>query len=255
MVREINKELKKRNKDNYVSFKAHDKKNLSLIILLVTYVILIGMFIICDFLEIKFPIYLKYVILFIACVTMIVESVRMVTSKKNTIAKGICIALSVVLLVLVIGINYRPFIEAYKEYNIELTNLSEVFIDGLTIGDSVEKFDDKKYMVTDRYSDNNYNLIYEEIMINEKDKRINRIYGQAKQVNIRINGQEISTDLEDLVSKLGDNYIKTYVDDEQILYQYTYLDKVNNIKVSFQYRDNESNPINYQFEYVVIGKR
>lgn len=253
-VQEINKALKKINgEDSNITNSYCRKINKSLLILLTTY--LIVMFIIYDFLQIRLPMNLKYIILLITSIVMIIESVNIIKSKNegSSISKAICPVVSMVLLLLVLVINYNGFIETCKEYTIPETNLSKVYIDGLKVGDSLEKFDIKKYTATDRYdADDDYNFVSEEIRIFDKNNKINKINGEGSKVDISINGEKNIKNLDDVVSKLGNNYVKVDEDNEQLLKKYTYIDRSNKIKLSFIYQDlSESKN---KIEYVVMSK-
>lgn len=256
-VQEINKAFKKINgEDTNITNSYCRKINKSLLILLTTYLIVIVMFVIYDFLEIHLPMNLKYIILLITSIVMIIESVNIIKSKNegSSMSKAICPVVSMVLLLLVLVINYNGFIETCKEYTIPETNLSKVYIDGLKVGDSLEKFDINKYTATDRYDvDDDYNFVSEEIRIFDKNNKINKIYGEVSKVDISINGEKNIKNLDDVVSKLGNNYVKADEDNKQLLKKYTYIDRSNKIKLSFIYQDlSESKN---KIEYVVMSKR
>ncbi|GAA0703606.1 hypothetical protein GCM10008904_10690 [Paraclostridium ghonii] len=255
-VQEINKALKKINgEDTNITNSYCRKINKSLLILLTTYLIVIVMFVIYDFLQIRLPMNLKYIILLITSIVMIIESVNIIKSKNegSSISKAICPVVSMVLLLLVLVINYNGFIETCKEYNIPSTNLSEVCIDGLKVGDSLEKFDINKYTATDMYDDDDYNFVSEEIRIFDKSNKINKIHGEGSKVDISIDGEKNIKNLDDVVSKLGNNYVKADEDNEQLLKKYTYIDRSNKIKLSFIYQDISGSK--NKIEYVVMSKR
>ncbi|KAJ49225.1 hypothetical protein BD780_000892 [Clostridium tetanomorphum] len=234
--------------------KIYDKKtDKNLFKLLIIYGVLIAIFIIYDFLQINLPMYLKYVVLSISCIIMVIKSVKLVKSKKHSGSKVIYPIVSTLLLVATLGLNYTGFIKTFGEYTVKSTDLSKVYIDGLKIGDSLEKFNNKKYTFTDRYSNDNYNFIYEEIMISEKDNKINKIFGHADQVDISINGYKAIKNLDNVISRLGNNYVKVTYDSEQLLKQYIYVDRKNNIKVSFIYREYFEGKANNQLEYVIVS--
>ncbi|WP_207640947.1 hypothetical protein [Clostridium lundense] len=156
----MNKELKKINGDNYNNNKIHDKKSdKNLFKLLIIYGVLTAVFSIYDFLEINLPMYFKYVVLFISCIIMVMESVKLVESKKHSSLKVIYPIVSTLLLVIILGFNYTGFIKTFGKYTVKSTDLSKVYIDDLKIGDSLEKFNNKKYTFTDRYSNENYNFV------------------------------------------------------------------------------------------------
>ena len=256
-VNKINKELKKINGEKYSSINNPNKiVDKSLIILLISYLILIVVFVIYDFLEFDLPIYLKYLVLIITSAVMILENVRLIKSKNyiNSILKVISPVVSTVLMILVLVTNYSSFIVFCKEHSIQSTNLSEVYIDGLKVGNSLEKFDNTEYTETDRYNDEKYSFISEEIMIANKNYKISEIYGRVGKVDIIVNGESVVDDLNDIVSKLGNNYVKSNFDSEQLLKQYIYVDKVNDIKVSFIYRDHTYKDKSNKLEYVIISK-
>lgn len=255
-VQEINKALKKINGETPNITNSYCRKiNKSLFILLTTYLIVIVMFVIYDFLQIRLPMNLKYIILLITSIVMIIESVNIIKSKNegSSISKAICPVVSMVLLLLVLVINYNGFIQTCKEYTIPETNLSKVYIDGLKVGDSLEKFDINKYTATDRYDvDDDYNFVSEEIRIFDKNNKINKIYGEVSKVDISINGEKNIKNLDDVVSKLGNNYVKADEDNEQLLKKYTYIDRSNKIKLSFIYQDLSGSK--NKIEYVVMSK-
>ncbi|MDU4860188.1 MAG: DUF3021 domain-containing protein [Terrisporobacter othiniensis] len=256
-VNKINKELKKINGEKYSSINNPNKiVDKSLPILLISYLILIVVFVIYDFLEFDLPIYLKYLVLIVTSAVMILENVRLIKSKNyiNSILKVISPVVSTVLMILVLVTNYSSFIVFCKEHSIQSTNLSEVYIDGLKVGNSLEKFDNTEYTETDRYNDEKYSFISEEIMIANKNYKISEIYGRVGKVDIIVNGESVVDDLNDIVSKLGNNYVKSNFDSEQLLKQYIYVDKVNDIKVSFIYRDHTYKDKSNKLEYVIISK-
>ena len=137
MLKEINGETTEVKKNHFI------KLNKSLVILLTTYIIIISIFIIYDSLEINLSINFKYILLIITSIVMIIESINIIKANNegSSISKVICTVVSTILLLLVFLINYNEFITTIKEHTISSTSLKEVYIDGLRVGDNIEKFD------------------------------------------------------------------------------------------------------------------
>ena len=137
MLKEISGETTEVKKNHFI------KLNKSLVILLTTYIIIISIFIIYDSLEINLSINFKYILLIITSIVMIIESINIIKANNegSSISKVICTVVSTILLLLVFLINYNEFITTIKEHTISSTSLKEVYIDGLRVGDNIEKFD------------------------------------------------------------------------------------------------------------------
>lgn len=252
-VKKINNELSKINGINNDNVPKVNKKNKKLLIL--TYVILV-LFIIYDVFNSNEGGFLKYSFIVIATIIMILESIRAIIDKsnRNSISIFIIPVVSVILLTLTVAINYDNFSEFCKSMIVKSTNLSDVYIDGLQVGTNIKELDKDAYTATEKYYSEEYDLIYEEIMISVDNDIIDKIYGRSGLVNISINKKESISNLDQVVNLLGNNYIKLKYDREQLLSQYIYIDRINDIKIRVVYREPiESNP-NNELLYIIYSK-
>lgn len=127
--------------------------------------------------------------------------------------------------------------------NIQSVDLSQIFFDGVSIGDSFEQIETDNYTPTTRYPEDDNTYSYEEWRIFVTDDTITEIIASFGQINILINGKEDCTSVNDIVSVLGENYNSSWYDKEQSLMQMQYSDKSNKIQCIFVYDKNSNNLI------------
>ena len=119
---------------------------------------------------------------------------------------------------------------------IESTDLTNIYLDDMTIDMKIDLKKLSNYTTTDRYS-GNYKYKFEEIIIDtNKDNKINYLFAKLDNntVDIKINNNKIKT-IDEVSNILGNNYQDKTYDREQQLKEYIYIDKENKIKAEFVY--------------------
>ena len=119
---------------------------------------------------------------------------------------------------------------------IESTDLTNIYLDDMTIDMKIDSKKLSNYTTTDRYS-GNYKYKFEEIIIDtNKDNKINYLFAKLDNntVDIKINNNKIKT-IDEVSNILGNNYQDKTYDREQQLKEYIYIDKENKIKAEFVY--------------------
>ena len=119
---------------------------------------------------------------------------------------------------------------------IESTDLTNIYLDDMTIDMKIDSKKLSNYTITDRYS-GNYKYKFEEIIIDtNKDNKINYLFAKLDNntVDIKINNNKIKT-IDEVSNILGNNYQDKTYDREQQLKEYIYIDKENKIKAEFVY--------------------
>lgn len=119
---------------------------------------------------------------------------------------------------------------------IETTDLSNIYLDNMTIGTIIDSENLVNYTQSDRYS-GNYKYKFEEIIIDTNNKNeINYLFARFDEnyIDIEINNKQIKT-LDDLKGVLGNNYQDKNYDREQQLREYIYKDNDKDIKAEFIY--------------------
>ena len=124
---------------------------------------------------------------------------------------------------------------------LESTNLSNIYLDNMTIGTKISSEDLSNYTNTDRYSVN-YKYKFEEIIVDTNDdNEINYLFARFDEnyIDIKINKTQVKT-TDDLKEVLGNNYQDENYDKEQQLKEYIYKDNEKNIKAEFIYSSNDN---------------
>lgn len=124
---------------------------------------------------------------------------------------------------------------------LESTNLSNIYLDNMTIGTKISSEDLSNYTNTDRYS-GNYKYKFEEIIVDTNDdNEINYLFARFDEnyIDIKINKTQVKT-TDDLKEVLGNNYQDKNYDKEQQLKEYIYKDNEKNIKAEFIYSSNDN---------------
>lgn len=126
----------------------------------------------------------------------------------------------------------------------ETTNLSNIFIDNIALGNDIKNVNLTKYTKTNKY-DEIYTYGFNEIAINVNNDIIDGLFCRFIEnstiisINENINLVKI-TNIEDI---LGNNYKDKWYDKEQGLRTHIYYDYDNNIKADFIYSNYDNNLI------------
>ncbi|MGV3152898.1 hypothetical protein [Sarcina ventriculi] len=130
---------------------------------------------------------------------------------------------------------------SWKAIKIETTNLTDISIDNIVLGDDFENVNLTKYTKVDGYDDN-YNYRFNEIAINVDNGIIDGLFSNFdNNVVISINGNTDLTKVNDIKDILGGNFKDKWYDKEQGLKTYIYYDYNNNIKANFIYSNYDNN--------------
>ena len=124
---------------------------------------------------------------------------------------------------------------------LETTNLSNIYLDNMTIGMKINKDDLTNYTDSDRYS-YDYKYKFEEIVIDTNDDdEINYLFARFDEdyIEIKVNDKSLNK-IEDVQNVLGNNYQNKNYDREQQLREYVYKDNDKNIKAEFVYSTNDN---------------
>ena len=119
---------------------------------------------------------------------------------------------------------------------IKTTDLSNIYLDNMTIGTKINSENLSNYTKSDRYS-GNYKYKFDEIVINTNDNNeIDYLYARFDEdyIDIKINDKTIKK-INEVKKILGNNYQDKSYDNNQQLREYIYKDNDKNIKVEFIY--------------------
>jgi len=124
---------------------------------------------------------------------------------------------------------------------LETTDLSNIYLDDMTIGMKINKDDLTNYTDSDRYS-SDYKYKFEEIVIDTNDDdEINYLFARFDEdyVEIKVKDKSLKK-IEDVKNVLGNNYQNKNYDKEQQLKEYVYKDNDKKIKAEFVYSSNNN---------------
>lgn len=124
---------------------------------------------------------------------------------------------------------------------LETTDLSNIYLDNMTIGMKINKDNLINYTDSDKYS-YNYKYKFEEIVIDINDNdEINYLFARFDEdyVEIKVNDKSLKK-IEDVKKILGNNYQNRNYDREQQLKEYVYHDNDKKIKAEFIYSSNDN---------------
>ena len=121
--------------------------------------------------------------------------------------------------------------------DIESTDLTDIAIDGLQIGQQPDAESLEGYTESDRYS-GHYKYKFEDIIIDtDKDNKITYLFGRFDESSISVNGKSNLSYVDEVTEVLGDSYSEQVYDWEQHLSQHIYFDQENGSKTEFVYSD------------------
>ncbi len=122
------------------------------------------------------------------------------------------------------------------ERKLETTDLSNIYLDELTIGMEAQAENFTSYTKSDIYS-GDYKYKFEEVVVDtDEHDEISYLFGRFDEnlIKIRINDQQVKT-IKDVKNVLGNHFQNKNYDREQQLKEYIYKDHDNNIKVEIIY--------------------
>lgn len=130
----------------------------------------------------------------------------------------------------------------WKTKKLETTNLNNILIDNIALGDTFKNIDLTKYTKNDYYG---YTYAFDEIALNVNDGVINGLMGTfyENHVNISINKHTNLDKIKDIENILGNNLKDKWYDKEQGLRTHIYYDYDNKIKADFVYANYNNNLI------------
>lgn len=138
------------------------------------------------------------------------------------------------------GVLFLVFFLTACSNNLENTDLSNIRLDNMKIGDIISEEDLSKYNESDKYIKKT-KYTFEEICIDVDDKeQINYLFARFDEyyIDININDTNNLKLIKDIENILGNNFQDKKYDSEQLLREYIYIDKVNNLKAEFIYSQN-----------------
>lgn len=125
-----------------------------------------------------------------------------------------------------------------SEVNIQSTNLSNIKIDNIIVGEPIKEINFNKYTAGGRHS-GNYKYLFDEIVIGEDEENntVNYIFSRFDEdcTVISVNNNEDLNTIEDITQILGNNYTEKWESREQGLKSRIYYDTMRNIKSEFVY--------------------
>jgi len=139
------------------------------------------------------------------------------------------------------GLLFFMFFLTACSNDIENTDLSNIRLDNMKIGDIISEKNLSKYTASDRYSEK-AKYKFEEICIDVDDKeKINYLFARFDEdyIDININDTNNFELIKDIENILGNNFEDKKYDSEQLLKEYVYIDKVNNLKAEFIYSESD----------------
>lgn len=137
-------------------------------------------------------------------------------------------------------------IQKIRMNTVKTTNLSDITVDGISIGDDISLLDFSNYTQTDDY-DVDYKYRFDELMLDvDNETKISYIFSRfdENKTNIMINNINKVKSIDDITQILGSNYYEKYYDREQLLKTHIYYDRINNVTAEFIYLDFGDNNSN-----------
>lgn len=120
--------------------------------------------------------------------------------------------------------------------SVETTDLNNIKIDNISLGQSIDTLDLPKYEPTEEY-DNEYNYQFKELQLKTNDNNnIDKIWLNIIEHDfLSIDKENKFENIDQITAILGSNYKKYWYDKEQGLKSHEYIDREMNIKINFVY--------------------
>lgn len=120
--------------------------------------------------------------------------------------------------------------------SVETTDLNNIKIDNISLGQSIDTLDLSKYEPTEEY-DNEYNYQFKELQLKTNDNNnIDKIWLNIIENDfLSIDKENKFENIDQITDILGSNYKKYWYDKEQGLKSHEYIDREMNIKINFVY--------------------
>ncbi len=145
-----------------------------------------------------------------------------------------CFKFSVLVLVLIM-------LMAGCSERLKTTDLSNISLDSLSVGDKIDDDILTSYTQSERYS-GSYKYKFEEIIIDTNDSdEVTYLFARFDEnyIDIKVNGENPKT-TEDVKRILGENYQDKDYDREQKLREFVYVDNDRGVKAEFVYSSDQS---------------
>lgn len=123
--------------------------------------------------------------------------------------------------------------------NIKTTNLNNIFIDSIKIGDSLDKIDLSNYNLSNKFLPEKDTIHYSNLSVtfNENKEIIKISANLFNGNNMTINNTTNFFNIKEIINILGEEYICNWYDFGQRLRQIIYIDKENYLKANFIFDD------------------
>lgn len=123
--------------------------------------------------------------------------------------------------------------------NIKATNLSNISVDSIKIGNSLNELDLSNYTLSNKFLNENNTIHYDKLSITfNEDNTITKIsYNLFNNNQLIINGINNIINIKDIINILGKEYTYKWYDKQQQLRQIIYIDKENYLKAKFIFDD------------------
>ena len=120
--------------------------------------------------------------------------------------------------------------------SIESTDLSNIKIDNILLGQAIDNVDLSKYKLTDEY-DNEYNYTFKGLQLKINDSNnIDKIWVNMIEYDfLSIDKENKFENIDQITDLLGANYKEYWYDKEQGLKSHEYIDGEAKIKINFVY--------------------
>lgn len=136
---------------------------------------------------------------------------------------------------------------------IGITNLNNIFVDSIKIGNSLDKLNLSNYNLSNKFLNEDNTIHYDELSITfNEDNIITKIsYNLFNNNQLVINGINNITNIKDVINILGKEYKYKWYDKQQQLRQIIYIDTNNYLKAKFIFDDITGNLV----RFIIINER
>ncbi|GHU74181.1 hypothetical protein AGMMS49992_14890 [Clostridia bacterium] len=157
-----------------------------------------------------------------------------------------CLLLFIPLLLLFVSCDSGQRVKT--DSGIQSTDLSNIEIDGLKIGVSIDNADLTKYTPAD-IANSEYTYDYNEIRIAvDENGLITRLCGTFSAIPFSLNNNAYPSTIDETIDILGENYNNYWFDSEQKIKANTYIDKGNFVTFTIAY-----STINNELVWVILS--
>ena len=176
------------------------------------------------------------------------------TNTKRMLYRMVYAVIAFLIFIFVFGAIFSFLKSRYRSWelkNLPSTDLSNITVDTMQMDSDIKNFDLSLYQESNRFGNRNHESTYnfDEMVLDIDNHKISYIFAFKEDVLISLNQRKDISNIEEITSILGENYLEKKEDREQRLRKHIYFDHEIGVVAEFIYSEYDG-----EFVWIVLRK-